>query len=161
MKREFPTARENRVQYVSGFKGLGATLVIEENAAAIWIDSRYFRQAESQIDNKTWTLINSDISSMPTIQRWLVDTLPASSRVGIDPYLIQSKRFHELNEYLESNGHKLVSIQQNLVDVVWETRPDPTLRDLEPIEPTFSGMFFFIFFSFFLQKPMKVEKKRN
>lgn len=136
---EFPTPRDKRMQYVSGFTGSSATIVIEEGAAAFWTDSRYYAQAESQLDNDTWKLMKIGMPSVPSIEQWLVETLPANSRVGIDPFLITSKRFQKLDEYLKANGHKLESVQQNLVDAVWKNRPELKLKELEPIEHTFSG----------------------
>lgn len=50
---------DKRVKYVSGFTGSQATAVIGETLAALWTDSRYFLQAENQIDNTTWTLMKS------------------------------------------------------------------------------------------------------
>lgn len=118
--------------------------MIEEGAAALWTDSRYFMQAENQLDNDTWTLMKSGLPSTPRIEEWLVETLPPNSNVGIDPFLIKAKAFHQLDEYLESYGHKLIALQQNLVDVVWKDRPEFKLKELEPIEHTFSGRFFFL-----------------
>lgn len=100
-------------------------------------------QAQSQLDNETWTLMKTGSPTTPSLEEWLVDTLPPNSRVGIDPYLITAKEFHRLNEYLEShkNAHKLVAVQ-NLVDVVWKNRPELKLKDLEPLDSTFSGISF-------------------
>lgn len=124
--------------------------MIEEGAAALWTDGRYFMQAESQLDNDTWTLMKSGLPSTPRMNEWLVETLPPNSNVGIDPFLISAKAFHELDEYLESYGHKLIALQQNLVDVVWKDRPEFKLKELEPIEHTFSGRFFSSLFLFYL-----------
>lgn len=83
--------------------------------------------------------MKTGMESVPTFKHWLLKELPKSSRVGIDPYLITSREFHDLNVFLEENGHTLVALP-NLVDIVWKTRPEPELNKLEPIEPTFSGM---------------------
>lgn len=84
--------------------------------------------------------MKSGMPNVPSVQEWLINTLKENSRVGIDPYLIQAKAYHEFGEFLESNGHQLVTVQTNLVDVVWKNRPELKLKELEPIEPTFSGM---------------------
>lgn len=73
-----------------------------------------------------------------TFRQWLLQTLPTSSRVGIDQYLITSRDFHDLEAFLDKRGHTLVALS-NLVDVVWKNRPEPKLNELEPIGPTFSG----------------------
>lgn len=51
--------RDRRIKYVSGFSGSFGKAVIEENIAALWTDSRYFIQAEEQLDNETWTIMKS------------------------------------------------------------------------------------------------------
>lgn len=80
------------------------------------------------------------MDGVPTFREWLLEALPKTSRVGIDQYLITSRDYRELNEFLDVNGHKLVDPIQNLVDVVWKDRPDPQLNELEPIQRLFSGM---------------------
>lgn len=83
--------------------------------------------------------MRSGLSDVPTIEMWFIRTLPPNSRIGIDPFLIKASEFHELNEKLQVGGHKLVSIQQNLVDLIWKNRPEPKLKELEIIEPRYSG----------------------
>lgn len=83
--------------------------------------------------------MKAGLDTVPTFRRWLLKTLPKSSNVGIDPYLIKSREFQDLNEFLEANGHKLVGVT-NLVDVVWKNRPELKLNELEPIEQPLSGM---------------------
>lgn len=57
--------------------------MIEELAAALWTDSRYFAQAENQLSNDTWTLMKMGMPGVPRMEEWLVATLPPNSRVGI------------------------------------------------------------------------------
>lgn len=128
------------MRYVSGFTGSSATIVIVESAAAIWVTNPYYAQAEREIDTKTFTIMKAGSDGVPTFRHWLHENLPNSSRVGIDPYLITSRDFHDLNDFLEGNGHKLVGLPKNLVDVVWKDRPAPKLNELEPIEQALAGM---------------------
>lgn len=118
--------------------------MIKEGAAALWTDSRYYIQAENQLDNETWTLMKAGLPTTPSIEEWLVRELPPSSWVGVDPFLIKAKEFQQLSAYLESHGHQLTAVQNNLVDVVWKDRPELKLKDLEPIELLFSGNLLFI-----------------
>lgn len=54
---------DRRMEFVTGFSGSAGTAVIAESEAALWTDSRYFLQAENQIDNQTWTLMKSGTSN--------------------------------------------------------------------------------------------------
>lgn len=125
-------------------------IVIEVEKASLWTDSRYFDQAEKQLDSSTWTLMKSGMPSVPTLEEYLVASLTANSRVGIDPYLIEAKEFQRIYEYLDAAGIKLVSLQTNLVDSVWKNRPTPKLLDLEPIDYRYSGEFFEFYFRYIL-----------
>lgn len=45
--------------YVSGFTGSAGTVIVTDVEAVLWTDSRYFIQAESQMDAEFWTLMKS------------------------------------------------------------------------------------------------------
>lgn len=151
------------MEFVTSFSGSAGTAVIAENVAALWTDSRYFLQAEQQIDNQTWILMKSGRTTttstysplkmdcyhwnlvfsgqpeVPKLEEWLIDILPPNSRVGIDPFLVEAAEFHRMSEYLGTKGHKMVSVQQNLVDLVWKIRPVLRTKPLEKLEYRFSG----------------------
>lgn len=133
---------------MSGFTGSFANVVISENEAALWTDSRYHAQAEKQLDNETWTLMKMGLADVPTLKEWLVETLPKKSKVGIDPYLIPGKDFAELESYLKSKDLSLEPIEKNLVDDVWGrlgVKPKLKLKELEPVAAKLSGLRFFIY----------------
>ncbi|XP_031619772.1 xaa-Pro aminopeptidase ApepP-like [Contarinia nasturtii] len=129
---------DKRVQYVSGFTGI-ATIVITENKAVLWTDSRYIQLAKKQLDKETWTVMEVGNQDIQTIAEWLSKELPQSSRVGIDSFLIEAKAFHSLHDYLSANGDHSLLVEKNLVDVVWDGQPDYKKPALEPIDPNSSG----------------------
>lgn len=61
---------DRRMEFVTGFSGSSGTAVIAESEAALWTDSRYFLQAEHQIDNQTWTLMKSGMNNEFTDEYW-------------------------------------------------------------------------------------------
>lgn len=79
----------------------------------------------------------------PSMQTWLLATLPPRSRVGIDPYLMDWSEFSSLSRSLESSGHKLVTIDKNIVDLAWTTRPELVLPEIVPLEFKFSGIYLY------------------
>lgn len=56
---EYISSRDRRIAFVSGFTGSAGTVVITEQTAALWTDSRYFLQAEQQLNSELWTLMKS------------------------------------------------------------------------------------------------------
>lgn len=78
--------------------------------------------------------------NVSSVEDWLLTNLPPNSRIGLDPFLIPGTEFERLGSRLQFKGHTLVAIQQNLVDLVWQNRPEPRLAELEMLEFRFSGL---------------------
>ena len=56
---------------LSGFDGSAGTLVITLSEAALWTDSRYFIQAEAQLQGTGIELMKMGVEGVPTIMSWL------------------------------------------------------------------------------------------
>ncbi|XP_055523640.1 xaa-Pro aminopeptidase ApepP-like [Wyeomyia smithii] len=136
---EYISAHDRRLQYVTNFTGSAGTAIITLEAAALWTDSRYHLQAEGQLDSDYWTLMRQGLTDVPTQDDWLQENLPLGSQVGVDPFLITSTEFERLSRVLSSGGFRLVTLERNLVDSVWNNRPAQTSEALIPLDIKFSG----------------------
>lgn len=88
-------------------------------------------------------ILIAGLPETPSMQTWLLSTLPPRSRVGIDPYLMDWSEFSSLSRSLESSGHTLVAIDKNIVDLAWTTRPELVLPEIVPLDFKFSGIYLF------------------
>ncbi|KAI8847907.1 peptidase M24, structural domain-containing protein [Chytridium lagenaria] len=114
---------DGRRGFISGFTGSAGLAVVTTESAALWTDGRYFLQASQQLDSN-WVLQKSGMPEVPTKEEWLVQVLPPSSNVGLDPTLITVTAARALADALNPAGHTLVPIADNLIDLVWnQTRP--------------------------------------
>lgn len=52
-----------------------------------------------------------------------------------------ASEFKHMSDKLHERGHKLVIIHQNLVDLVWQNRPQPKLKPLETLDLRYSGLY--------------------
>ncbi|XP_053699120.1 xaa-Pro aminopeptidase ApepP-like [Sabethes cyaneus] len=136
---EYISAHDRRLQYVTNFTGSAGTAIITLTEAALWTDSRYHLQAEGQLDADYWTLMREGLSEVPSRDDWLQQHLPSGSQVGVDPFLITSTEFDRLSRVLSSGGFRLVTLERNLVDSVWNNRPEQTSEPLIPLDIKFSG----------------------
>ncbi len=57
--------------YFSGFTGSAGMLVITEEQAGLWTDSRYFLQAGEQLEGTGIQLMKMNVEGTPTIEEWL------------------------------------------------------------------------------------------
>ncbi|KAH3787307.1 hypothetical protein DPMN_165428 [Dreissena polymorpha] len=124
--------------FVCGFDGSAGTAVVTDHEACLWTDGRYFLQAEKQMDSN-WTLMKEGLPSTPSQGDWLSKVLPLGGNVGVDPYLMSAETWKPLAKLLKSNGHSLVPVHQNLVDLVWIDRPPMPCNSLLVLEHSYTG----------------------
>uniref|UniRef100_A0A8C1H9Y5 X-prolyl aminopeptidase (aminopeptidase P) 2, membrane-bound n=1 Tax=Cyprinus carpio carpio TaxID=630221 RepID=A0A8C1H9Y5_CYPCA len=108
---EYIAPRDARLAWMSGFTGSAGTAVITQNKAVLWTDSRYWIQAERQMDCN-WEL-----------QR---DGEEQIMRVKLIFYTCPNEVEHIFDVYstnLAPAGRILKSIPDNLVDKIWTGRP--------------------------------------
>ncbi|XP_068182051.1 xaa-Pro aminopeptidase 2 [Antennarius striatus] len=117
---EYIAPRDARVAFMTGFTGSAGTAVVTQTKATLWTDSRYWVQAERQMDCN-WEL-EKDVS-ISSVAEWLIAEVPPSGWIGFDPFLFSIKTQESYNISLESSGRSLKSIPVNLVDQVWKERP--------------------------------------
>lgn len=128
-----------RRKFISGFTGSAGDLVITQNKAGLWTDSRYFLQAEQELDKKVFTLFKMGMPDVPNMDDWLIKKLKKGESLGVDPQVISRKSFMDLQKKLEEKGIGLKCIKKNLVDAVWEDRSEAPEGKLEIHREKYSG----------------------
>lgn len=137
-QNKYVSTRDDRVGYVTGIPGLIGIIVIQETLAVVWVGGRYYSHVVERLDKATWTV--KKIEEHPNFIEWLLSTLPEKSTIGIDPTLILASKFLHYKDAFTTNGHQFETIKQNLVDLVWYTKPELRIKDLEIIPPEFAGI---------------------
>lgn len=128
-----------RRKFISGFTGSAGDAVISQKKAALWTDSRYFLQAEQELDKKVFILFRMGMPDVPSIEDWLIKELKKGDSLGIDPQVISRTGFANLQKKLEEKGIGLKCIEKNLVDAVWENRPEAPRGHIEIHTAKYSG----------------------
>uniref|UniRef100_A0A8D0AH24 X-prolyl aminopeptidase (aminopeptidase P) 2, membrane-bound n=1 Tax=Sander lucioperca TaxID=283035 RepID=A0A8D0AH24_SANLU len=116
---EYIAPRDARMAFMTGFTGSAGTAVVTQTKAALWTDSRYWVQAERQMDCN-WEL-EKDVS-ISSIAEWLISEVPSGDEIGFDPFLFSLKTHEDYRINLESSNRSLKSVPVNLVDQVWKDR---------------------------------------
>ena len=70
-------------QYLTGFTGSAGTLIVTMTEAALWVDGRYFIQAEEQIKGTPVKLMKMGEEGVPTTMEYLA-SLPEGTVIGMD-----------------------------------------------------------------------------
>ena len=126
----------NRRSWLSGFTGSAGDLVVLENSAYLWTDSRYFLQAEHQLRNSGIQLMKLGIPEFPTIHEFLKKNL--DGKLGMDPELISISEAKKIQTLLGTD--RVAFLKKNLVDRVWKDRPGLPKGMIEIHDIQFSGL---------------------
>ena len=81
---EYPADRWKSREWISGFTGSAGTLVIGEKEAALFVDGRYFIQAEWQIAGSGITLMRMGTAGTPKLEEYLAALLHENDALGVD-----------------------------------------------------------------------------
>ncbi|MFC2157807.1 aminopeptidase P family protein [Acidobacteriota bacterium] len=128
-----------RRKFVSGFTGSAGDIVITQNSAGLWTDSRYFLQAEQQLDPEVFMLFKSGLPGIPTIKDWLLTQLKSGDNMGIDPRVITHHTFGEFKAEFDKREIHIQNIPENLVDRIWENRPAPPSEPVQILDKRYTG----------------------
>ena len=123
--------------WISGFLGESGTAVITLDKALLWTDSRYYLQAEAELQGSTFTLMRESDIDCPSIPMWLCANLHDGA-VGVNPEMYSVNAFNSLKHDLEDGGLMLHSV--DLIAPLW-TEDRPAIPDsvLYEYEERFAG----------------------
>lgn len=119
---EYPANRWKSRQWISGFTGSAGTVVVTADKAILWADSRYFLQAERQLEGTGIELYKIALPGTPTIVEFLCSELKKDQTVGLDGQTYSATDSLNLEKKLSKKGIKLDS-RFDLIDKIWKDRP--------------------------------------
>ncbi len=109
-------------RHFSGFTGSAGSLVVTQDEALLWTDSRYFIQAADQLNGTEIKLMKDGLPSTPDILSHLTATLPQGSTIGINGWLFPTSSVSAMATTLEVKGLRLRS-DFDPIDTLWSDRP--------------------------------------
>lgn len=133
---EYMADYAKRIEFLTGFTGSNATVVVTKNSAAFFTDGRYTLQAESEVDSKIYEIKNI---SEETTSSWLLKELKPKAKVGFDPWLTTENNYNSLSKNLSLKEVKLTA-SENLVDKIWKNKPAKPKEKVRIHQLKFSGV---------------------
>ncbi|XP_065349359.1 xaa-Pro aminopeptidase 1-like isoform X2 [Cloeon dipterum] len=121
-----PLNHDRRLQFISGFSGSAGEAIITKNNSAVWIDPRYYVQADSELACH-WQIMRNGIRNTPTAAEWVLQNVRrARIRIGADPKLIPHHTWISWEKEFEKYNITLIPVLKNLIDLIWGSdRPEP------------------------------------
>ncbi|HQZ03597.1 MAG TPA: aminopeptidase P family protein [Thauera sp.] len=119
---EYLHARWHALRWLCGFHGSAGTLVVTHDVATLWVDSRYWEQAEGQLEGTGVKVMRLPVSRAPLWSDWLGEQLGAGARVAIDGDILALAAFTALRNAFDGHG-LILRTDLDLLDEVWGDRP--------------------------------------
>jgi Xaa-Pro aminopeptidase len=113
---EFPDLKSQRLQFLTGFSGSSGILIVLQSRCLFLTDSRYTAQCALELDQEIFEIYQYGD---------FID-IPEDLMVGYDPSL-----FTKLGlKMIQRLGiHNAKAITENLVDQIWQDKPNPDCID--------------------------------
>ncbi|MBR1937764.1 MAG: aminopeptidase P family protein [Spirochaetales bacterium] len=133
---EYVSPRWRTLSFISSFTGSAGSVLITEDKALLWVDSRYYIQGAKEIENSEFTLMKTEEI---TIEEYMKKSLPEGSVVGIEEKSVSIKSFLSLKEKL--SGKKIeVRTTKDLLQPIWTDRPEEPFSILREVNIAYAGL---------------------
>lgn len=103
---------------------------------AVFIDGRYQVQVKEQVDQDIFQPFNY---AKVKVQDWIKVVLPKKSVVGIDMNCVSYQEFLRIKSALSAADIDLVPTRENVVDLIWEGRPERISTKVEIYPDEYNG----------------------
>lgn len=125
--------------WLSGFTGSAGTLVVTIEEAGLWTDSRYFLQAEQELEDSGIELFRMGEKDTPAYEEWLNLQLHPGCVVGINGKTITVSAYRTLAKTLKKADIRIDG-RVFLEDEIWEGRPPIPEEGIFELDTQYSGM---------------------
>ena len=112
---------------ITGFTGSAGDALISPEGNHLFVDSRYYIQADNEVDPDNFRVHKLGLSGEYSLSQWLteLESQRGSLTVGFDPFVVSTQAHSVYAAALRSPGSKLAPISENLVDAGWDDQPPP------------------------------------
>ena len=117
---EYPASRWKQVEWLSGFTGEAGDIVVTENHAGLWTDTRYFIQANKQLAGTGIVLHKMRVPEQVPIPQWIASLGMDEPCIAIDGLC---ETMDSVRELRESVPGAVIFPVPDLLGGLWENRP--------------------------------------
>ncbi|ADN02740.1 M24 family metallopeptidase [Spirochaeta thermophila] len=118
---EYPPDHWRARSYLSGFEGSAGVLVVTQDRAGLWTDSRYFLEAEAVLEGTGIELFREGSAGVPWWGEWVAREVREGGVVGFDGRVWPKRVVDRLRWVCGDAGVRVRSV--DLVGRVWGGRP--------------------------------------
>lgn len=109
-------------EWLSGFTGSAGIVIVTQDKAGLWTDSRYFIQAEKELKETEIVLYKLGNQFAPEHLDWLKNELPQNGRIAIDGFDFSKTQVENLHAYFK-NTNTSIETKIDIISEIWADRP--------------------------------------
>ncbi len=117
------------IRWICGFKGEVATLIITQDEALLWTDSRFFISGAAQLQGSDISLMKMKVPGVPTTDEWLSAQIKKKESIVVAGDC----------RVLFGSASKFVSLDIDLITPLWLDRPSLPLNPIEIYPEEYAG----------------------
>jgi len=111
-------------KWLTGFTGSVGTVVVTQDHAHLWVDSRYWVQAERELQGTGYELQRMQAVGQSSYVDWLASHLPPGAVLAVDGRTLSLAMHEQLQQALNvQGGAARIRLDLDLPGLLWSDRP--------------------------------------
>ena len=123
-------------EYMSGFSGSAGTLVVSKDEAALFVDGRYYIQADIETKDSCINVYKLGMKEVPSISDYLLNKVSEDTMIGFDGRCFSQ---YELERLIKKLGDLQYLYEDNLVEYAYDELPKMNCSRLMYLPLAISG----------------------
>jgi len=125
-------------EHYSGFTGENAFLIIGAKEAFLWVDGRFFIQAENELKGTSINMMKMGEPGVPTLTEFIKDNVKKGETFFFDGRMVSTSMGRKVEDILKENEASLV-YKTEIADVLWTNRPSLPVSEVKILSEDITG----------------------
>lgn len=108
--------------WLTGFTGSVGIVVVTQDFAGLWVDGRYWVQAEQQLENTGFVLQKQTTEPTSTHLAWFAQNLPLHATISVNGQTLSVQQFEALNQIAQQHQFT-IQTPFDIINEIWTDRP--------------------------------------
>ncbi|HEY5509564.1 MAG TPA: aminopeptidase P family protein [Prolixibacteraceae bacterium] len=126
------------LEWISGFTGSYGKVLITQEKALLWTDTRYFLQVQQELSGTGIELMKDRVLHSISVEDWIMDNLENGNCIWTNGLTISTAEANQISSKVGAKGIAL-NIDSDLVGEIWLDRPSSPIRQAYEHLERFAG----------------------
>ena len=134
---EYVAAHFKCIEFMSGFTGSAAKLLVSRDKAYLFTDGRYYIQAENELSGSGAELMKEGMPLVPSAEDFAAELIQNGQTLGFDGNVVSAAFAQSLMD--KAKKEVRIKYDKDLVGGIWHERPAQEFTDIWEFKEEFAG----------------------